>query len=178
MSRELSQSYWAKHRYIRKMLPKPKNCQSCNVKKDYLDLAFKNHSVGMDTPELYSSNINDWYYICRKCHVQYDGRSKMVKYRNCKCGKKLLYNQFGTFHIGGGKACEEIIPRRKKDIHSQEKNSVVCTKITDSFNTPDTRKGCQRIIMNHRLRPKCGDGVIQPDNIVLCKDCKTLQETK
>lgn len=57
--------YNALHTYIKRRLKKPKRCQKCNkIKK--LDLA--------NISQKYKRNLNDWEYLCRKCHMINDGR--------------------------------------------------------------------------------------------------------
>jgi len=105
-------NYSVLHKYMKSRKPKPEFCQICKKKKK-LDLAFKNHKAGFKTPELYTRNINDWYYICRSCHMKEDNRVNSLKPKFCSCGKKVIYNQYGTFHFKGGKACIQIKPKRR-----------------------------------------------------------------
>ncbi len=97
-------NYSVLHRYIQKRIKKPEVCEICK-NKGFLELAFKNHKAGYNTPEIYTRNLKDWHYICRSCHMKKDGRSNQVKSKVCSCGKKIIINQYGTFHYRGGKAC-------------------------------------------------------------------------
>jgi len=65
--------YTALHEWIRKHKPKPIECGVCHRK---LPLEVANIS------ELYKRDLNDWEWICRKCHMEKDGRmSNLVRYR-------------------------------------------------------------------------------------------------
>lgn len=61
-------SYTAIHKWIKKHKPKKNNCDHCGIDalkiKKGLHLANKNHK--------YSRNINEWMYLCPKCHRNYD----------------------------------------------------------------------------------------------------------
>lgn len=58
-------SYGALHLWVRKYLPKPRVCRDCNQPKR-LDLA--------NISQEYKRDLNDWEYLCRKCHMTKDGR--------------------------------------------------------------------------------------------------------
>lgn len=55
----------ALHTWIRKRLPKPNKCQSCQEAAPY-DLA--------NISNLYKRDLSDWEWLCRKCHMDKDGR--------------------------------------------------------------------------------------------------------
>ena len=55
-----------KHIRIKLLLEKSNSCQLCNIETSKLDLANKSGN--------YSEDINDWYWLCRRCHVLSDGR--------------------------------------------------------------------------------------------------------
>ena len=99
-------NYNVLHEYIKKRIKKPEICEICKNKR-ILELAFKNHKAGYKSPELYTRNLNNWFYICRSCHMKEDGRGRQVVSKICSCGKKLITNQYGTFHYGGGKECDK-----------------------------------------------------------------------
>lgn len=67
-------SYSAIHHYIHKRLDpiKPLHCEHCRLKKD-LDLANKSRQ--------YKRDLNDWLWLCRKCHQEYDGHGNNLKMR-------------------------------------------------------------------------------------------------
>jgi hypothetical protein len=68
-------SYAALHDYIKYHLPKAKLCQMCNELPPY-DLA--------NISGEYLRDLNDWYWLCRKCHMVSDGRYYS---KNPKTGK-------------------------------------------------------------------------------------------
>lgn len=53
------------HRRIRLQLPKPNLCNNCKKIPPY-DLTNKSGK--------YKQNLSDWEWLCRKCHMQSDGR--------------------------------------------------------------------------------------------------------
>ena len=55
------------HEWVRRRLPKPELCKHCNEKKD-LELS--------NISNKYLRDLIDWEWICRKCHVNNDGRIK------------------------------------------------------------------------------------------------------
>lgn len=64
--------YHALHDWIKSRLPIPNKCQIC-FKKSKLDLSNKS--------DLYKRNLNDWEYLCRRCHMKKDGRlDKFINY--------------------------------------------------------------------------------------------------
>lgn len=105
-------NYNVLHKYIKARIKKPKVCEICKKKKPF-DLAFKNHKAGENTPELYTRDLADWQYLCRSCHMKLDNRVSSLKPMFCSCGKRIIYNQYGTFHKLGGKACVQIIPKKR-----------------------------------------------------------------
>ena len=69
------------HQWVRKYKPKPENCEQCkkNIKECWGVLDLCNISGG------YKRDINDFEYLCRKCHMTKDGRMKIQK-----LGKKAI----------------------------------------------------------------------------------------
>lgn len=57
----------ALHNWIKRRLAKPLGCNDCGEIKP-LDLANKSHE--------YKRDLHDWLWLCRKCHVKYDGHVK------------------------------------------------------------------------------------------------------
>lgn len=53
------------HAYIKRHFPKPEICTKCQEKKT-LDLTNKSGK--------YLRDLNDWEYLCRRCHMVSDGR--------------------------------------------------------------------------------------------------------
>lgn len=56
-------SYVSIHRWMRRRIDKPSLCQWCMALPPE-DLANKDHK--------YSRIVSDWWWLCRKCHRQYD----------------------------------------------------------------------------------------------------------
>ena len=71
--------YVAIHTHIRKNKIKPKNCEICGENK-ILELSNKDHK--------YRRNIEDYQYLCKKCHAQYDLK-KGFRYNKINRGIKL-----------------------------------------------------------------------------------------
>lgn len=59
----------ALHYRIKQLHPKPTSCEYCNKPKK-LDL----HNVSGEYKEI----LSDWVWICRKCHIELDGRLKKL----------------------------------------------------------------------------------------------------
>lgn len=69
-----SVGYNALHDYVKSKKFKPKLCECCGLPNDYLDLA--------NISQLYYRDLNDWEYICRRCHMTKDGRINNLKQYN------------------------------------------------------------------------------------------------
>ena len=52
------------HDWVKIRKPKPKNCEECGIRKDYLELA--------NISGEYKRDINDYRYLCVKCHKIFD----------------------------------------------------------------------------------------------------------
>ncbi len=57
--------YKCLHDWVRKYKTKPKNCQHCGKEKKYLELA--------NISGEYKRDINDYIYLCVRCHKIMDG---------------------------------------------------------------------------------------------------------
>ena len=65
--------YEGVHTWIKRRLPKPKRCENCReIKK--LDLSNRGGK--------YLRRLNDWDWLCRKCHMEKDGRLNKLINRN------------------------------------------------------------------------------------------------
>ena len=69
--------YGGLHEWVKKRLLKPKLCQFCKEEKK-LDLANKSQK--------YLRDLTDWLWLCRKCHVEQDGRLEKSKSTQFKKG--------------------------------------------------------------------------------------------
>lgn len=61
--------YYALHRWIRKHKEVPKGCENCG-KECVLHASNKDHK--------YSRNLEDWQFLCPKCHKEYDVENGLV----------------------------------------------------------------------------------------------------
>lgn len=59
--------YISLHQWVKRHLPASILCQNCN-KVPPLDLA--------NTTGIYTRDLNNWMYLCRRCHIHSDGRLK------------------------------------------------------------------------------------------------------
>lgn len=62
--------YIGVHGYINRNYPKPELCQDCKKRKAY-DLA--------NMTGIYSRELKNWKWLCRRCHMQRDGRMNNLK---------------------------------------------------------------------------------------------------
>jgi len=69
-------SYIGLHVWVRRNLLKPDSCEMCKNKVDDLDLA--------NISGKYLRKLDDWEWLCRKCHMKSDGRLKRLIIRNKK----------------------------------------------------------------------------------------------
>jgi len=60
--------YGAVHAWIRRRLPQPLECEGCGAENKYLDLA----NISGECLR----RLDDWEYLCRRCHMLSDGRMK------------------------------------------------------------------------------------------------------
>jgi hypothetical protein len=56
------------HAWVRELFPKPKKCMCCKIRPP-LDLANKG---------TYNRELKNWEWLCRKCHINGDGRIKRL----------------------------------------------------------------------------------------------------
>lgn len=69
--------YAALHDYIKRRLEKPPVCDCCKKNKPY-DLANKG---------IYNRELKNWEWLCRKCHMDKDGRNKNLANISSKKGE-------------------------------------------------------------------------------------------
>ncbi len=58
------------HRWVKRQMPKPITCPQCHDRPPY-DLAC--------TTGIYNRNLDNWRWLCRRCHMQSDGRFDNLK---------------------------------------------------------------------------------------------------
>jgi len=61
--------YSSLHQWVHRHLPKPSLCQSCGIVPP-LDLSNKG---------TYDRNLDNWEWLCRRCHMTKDGRLSNLK---------------------------------------------------------------------------------------------------
>lgn len=70
------------HRWVEEQIGRPDSCTKCG-KKGKVDLANKS--------ELYLRDLDDWEWLCRKCHMDSDGR--LAVFLSHSAAKKLPLKQ-------------------------------------------------------------------------------------
>jgi len=73
------------HKRVKKLLPKPAQCQLCKIKSP-IDLANISNKYNRAT---YNQDIKNWIWLCRKCHMTQDGRIDRM-YRG---GRKTIHSK-------------------------------------------------------------------------------------
>jgi hypothetical protein len=66
-----SVGYTSLHEWVKRRLQKPSLCSLCMKRTDFLDLA--------NISQKYIRNVSDWEWLCRRCHMNKDGRIKNLK---------------------------------------------------------------------------------------------------
>ena len=69
--------YNALHAWVNRNLKKPDTCELCNEVKEWLDLA--------NVTGIYNRDFNNWQYLCRKCHMESDGRLQKLVNLHKRC---------------------------------------------------------------------------------------------
>lgn len=115
------------HNWIRKRKPKPKLCEDCKKVPPY-DLS--------NISGKYKRDVNDFKWVCRKCHMISDGRlekfRKHEKGGKKQMGKKILLKTeiprekgflyfCGTDNKGNITVCQAEMARGKKKSKSKKK---------------------------------------------------------
>ena len=67
--------YGSLHDYVKYHFPKPEKCQVCKEIKE-LDLA--------NISGNYKRDLTDWEWLCRKCHMEKDGRAEKLRFTGHK----------------------------------------------------------------------------------------------
>lgn len=82
--------YAGLHAWVKKWGKLPNGCEECGRTDVPLDLA--------NISQEYKRDLNDWEWLCRRCHMQKDGRMKNLMVGKgpdwrpsyCKCGKEVV----------------------------------------------------------------------------------------
>lgn len=97
------------HKWVEHQLGRPDECSSCQ-RKSKVDLA--------NISQQYKRDLNDWEWLCRKCHMQKDGRidnfikhhwnypKSTVKCVNCQTlsthkARGLCHKCYNKFYFAG-----------------------------------------------------------------------------
>lgn len=72
--------YGCLHKWVKRHLQKPELCQDCSYAKAY-DLA--------NISQEYKRDLNDWEWLCRRCHMIKDGRIDNLKPHQFKKKNRL-----------------------------------------------------------------------------------------
>ncbi|KKN74696.1 hypothetical protein LCGC14_0387380 [marine sediment metagenome] len=82
----------ALHEWLTLRIPKPNKCQRCNKAKPH-DLANRRGN--------YNRDLNEWWWLCRRCHMEEDGRLDNLRERNRADGasKEVQCIICGKFHL-------------------------------------------------------------------------------
>ena len=135
----------ALHQWIRIRLPQPLNCEGCNILTPNLDLA--------NISQKYFRRLDDWEYLCRRCHMNKDGRVKNLNTK--KCSPKKYPNPYSF----------------KDSNHNPLPLSVPDTKDKDPGNLSEERESSKESGSdNHSLCGKDDHGIHLAD-----KDPDTLR---
>lgn len=67
-------TYGALHDFVKSRLRKIDNCMFCGIATKKLDLA--------NISQEYKRDLNDWEWLCRRCHMIKDGRMNNLIERN------------------------------------------------------------------------------------------------
>jgi len=86
---EKSTDYDGIHGWVRRRLKRPDICPKCGKRPKRMDLCYKDHTKGRK--DVYKRDLSMWKYLCRKCHMEEDGRInnlKQFKPKTKGCGKR------------------------------------------------------------------------------------------
>ena len=67
--------YRALHQWIGRNKPKPELCEECNIKPPF-DAAC--------ITGIYNRDLENWKWLCRKCHMKSEGRTPPLQVRKAK----------------------------------------------------------------------------------------------
>ena len=76
------------HLWVRARLPIPDQCNDCGRPKPR-DLA--------NISQQYKRNLKDWEWLCRKCHMEKDGRKEKLREYSIKNQRYFVRNKKGQY---------------------------------------------------------------------------------
>ncbi len=109
-----SVKYGSLHDWVRSKKKKPSRCQDCSKKKK-VELA--------NISGKYKRDLSDWEYICRKCHMDKDGRSEQLR----QSGKSR-------------KLPDKTCPICKTIFHTDKREQINCSKSCGGFTAWEKRR--------------------------------------
>jgi len=107
-------SYAALHDWIKKNKQKPKRCDNCNKETDKLDCS--------NISGEYKRDINDFQWLCRRCHLEFDGVIESL----IKKGKKTQFKK-------GQKRSEDVEQKRIESLKGHKISEETKHKISESL---------------------------------------------
>ena len=93
--------YSSLHDWIRMRLIKPLVCQHCGIRLPY-DLANKNGN--------YVRDLSEWWWLCRKCHMELDGRLVNLRLKRKEYQKRIAESKG---RLKNGNRSADYIPEGK-----------------------------------------------------------------
>ena len=144
--------YNALHGYIRKRKTKPELCERCN-KRPAFDLA--------NISQKYKRELSDWEYLCRKCHMDGDGRnnklresgkSRKLSSKICKYCKKIFHR---SSKMKTAKYCSHSCAMKARWKETEKERTKICPICNSEFIPKQKGKTCSRncgITLGHRNR--------------------------
>lgn len=106
--------YGAIHDYVRSRKPKPNLCERCDI-RPAMDLA--------NVSQQYKRDLGDWEYLCRKCHMDSDGRndrlrdsgkSRRLPNKTCVICNKIFHTDAGRQQVCGMSCRGALIWKKRR----------------------------------------------------------------
>lgn len=93
--------YGSLHNWVARRIPKPLICPNCGINPTR-DLA--------NISQEYKRDLDDWEWLCRKCHMTKDNRLKILVENNYN--RKLTDKQIIEIYLGKGKVPSKIFSEK------------------------------------------------------------------
>lgn len=126
--KEERMKYWTLHRWVRKSKPKPSLCSDCNTHPP-VDVA--------NISGEYREDLNDFEWLCRKCHMKKDGRS--IKLASV------------ASHKGSGHSLSRITEKQVFEIKELRKTGLTYSHLAQNYGLSISHIGriCNGIAWKH-----------------------------